>query len=649
MTSRLADGPSQVAVSSPAFPALKLAAALLLLILLAPAYLRAAPAVSGAVNAASFRHSSLPDGKLAPGSLVSLFGQEMGPGAPFLIPFLFLDPSLHADGFPLPTVLGTTSVQVTVNGITLDCAILFASYRQVTILLPSATPAGTGTLTLTYDGETSEPLEIEVVPHSFGIFSTSQNGSGSGVVTDPFTTAANSLVTSANPGHLLDLWGTGLGAVAGTDLDEETARPVPGDLPSLDVRVFVAGQEAEVVYRGRSGCCAGVDQVRFLVLPDAVSGCHVPVHAEVNGVASNFLTISIAPEGAYCDIPGSWTASDMQTLDENGELRTGAITLNRSSFLQLFPGPSSENVSASFRRTLLRDLQPTERSALNLLPSFSIPPASPLAPGTCTVNQTGDPAAPGRFVFSDIEDFLGVRGLEAGTIEMSGPEGRFDLYDTGFGNHSLSFLPGLDEELADLLAELFGPGIITDGTLLTSGTHNFTATGGNGNQNDEILIIPPREPVGRFTATIDLPSGFEPLYGPIAFPSPPVINRSQPHTVRWQNAPAGSLVSITGTSLLFSALDTHFGSIGPRGSLVQIFSEGMSFQCWARGEDGSFTVPPEILSLLPPSSNTGFSGFDDGLLQLDLVVSGPRFTAEGLDAGITQYRETGLPQRVVFE
>ncbi len=492
MTSRLADGPSQVAVSSPAFPALKLAAALLLLILLAPAYLRAAPAVSGAVNAASFRHSSLPDGKLAPGSLVSLFGQEMGPGAPFLIPFLFLDPSLHADGFPLPTVLGTTSVQVTVNGITLDCAILFASYRQVTILLPSATPAGTGTLTLTYDGETSEPLEIEVVPHSFGIFSTSQNGSGSGVVTDPFTTAANSLVTSANPGHLLDLWGTGLGAVAGADLDEETARPVPGDLPSLDVRVFVAGQEAEVVYRGRSGCCAGVDQVRFLVLPDAVSGCHVPVHAEVNGVASNFLTISIAPEGAYCDIPGSWTASDMQTLDENGELRTGAITLNRSSFLQLFPGPSSENVSASFRRTLLRDLQPTERSALNLLPSFSIPPASPLAPGTCTVNQTGDPAAPGRFVFSDIEDFLGVRGLEAGTIEMSGPEGRFDLYDTGFGNHSLSFLPGLDEELADLLAELFGPGIITDGTLLTSGTHNFTATGGNGNQNDEILIIPPQ-------------------------------------------------------------------------------------------------------------------------------------------------------------
>ena len=75
----------------------------------------------------------------------------------------------------------------------------------------------------------------------------------------------NSLVTAAHPGQVLTLWGTGLGAVSGKEADG----PLPGNL-DVPVNVYVGTKLVTPTYKGRSGCCAGIDQVVFTVPDDPI-------------------------------------------------------------------------------------------------------------------------------------------------------------------------------------------------------------------------------------------------------------------------------------------------------------------------------------------------------------------------------------------
>jgi len=96
-----------------------------------------------------------------------------------------------------------------------------------------------------------------VVAHDLGLYKsgdgayTAQNVSSSGPV------RLNNFANAATPGQLVVLWGTGLGPVSA----DEAAGPAPGDLEIQGLQVLVANKSARVVYAGRSGCCAGVDQI----------------------------------------------------------------------------------------------------------------------------------------------------------------------------------------------------------------------------------------------------------------------------------------------------------------------------------------------------------------------------------------------------
>ena len=107
----------------------------------------AAPATAqviaqAAVNGASFMHSLLPNGKLAPGELFTVFGSGMGPTS-----------LTQTVSFPLSTQLAGTSVRVAIAGTELDCWMVFTSDRQVGAILPSNTPVGTGWLTVSYGSQ----------------------------------------------------------------------------------------------------------------------------------------------------------------------------------------------------------------------------------------------------------------------------------------------------------------------------------------------------------------------------------------------------------------------------------------------------------------------------------------------------------------
>src|SRR5437879_2754349 len=111
----------------------------------------------GGLNGASYALPRQPNGGIAQGSLFVIFGAEMGPGS-----------LVQQSGCPLPRTQGLsgTSVQVTVNGTTVNCPMIYTSAGQVAAILPSNTPMGTGTVTVTYNGQASPPQSITVVQSS---------------------------------------------------------------------------------------------------------------------------------------------------------------------------------------------------------------------------------------------------------------------------------------------------------------------------------------------------------------------------------------------------------------------------------------------------------------------------------------------------
>ena len=267
-------------------------------------------------NSASYYDSYLPGYGIAQGSLMVIFGFGLGPV------------QLKANnGFPLPLELGGTSIKVTVNGVTVNAPIVYTSAVQVAALLPSSTPVGQGTLLLTYNGTTAYPADITVVGSAFGIYSLTGNGLGAGVITAA-DSQIRSLADSFRPNDVAVLWGTGLGAVPGGD----TAAPQPGNrFPAAEV--YIGNQAAKVLYAGRSGCCAGLDQINFEV-PSGAQGCFVPVAVRSGGVTSNFVTIPVASGGGPCSDPVGVPADLLRAAQSGQVVRTAAVGLGPVSILQ---------------------------------------------------------------------------------------------------------------------------------------------------------------------------------------------------------------------------------------------------------------------------------------------------------------------------
>ena len=124
------------------------------------------PTISSPVyNAASY--STV----VAPGSIITFTGLNLGP------PQL-----LQASGYPLPISLGGTTVEVSINGVAISAPILYTSSRQVAAMLPSRTPTGNASLTVSHTGESSAGQRFSVVQSRFGIFTASSSGRGPAAV-----------------------------------------------------------------------------------------------------------------------------------------------------------------------------------------------------------------------------------------------------------------------------------------------------------------------------------------------------------------------------------------------------------------------------------------------------------------------------------
>ena len=514
-----------------------------------------APAISSVVNAARSPGQGLTTG-IAEGARFAVIGTGLGPA----------DLVVAENPFQT-TAVGGTSVKVTVNGRTVDVPMYSASAEKVIGLLPSTTPIGSGTVTVMFNGVTSAPSPIAVVQSNFGVFTTDQTGTGEAVL----TFADGSPVSgsqAANPGETVTLRGTGLGPVTAN----ETAGPLPGDMPDLPVQVWLGVVPAEVLYRGRSDCCIGEDKIVFTV-PAGVTGCEVPLAVQINDQVSNVTTMAVAAEGRTCVPQPLMLPPDLlQQLGGQSTSTTGSVTLTRSSTVR---------VDGS---TITTDLGNALFSKQGIPAEVFLRAAyMPLAPYNSCVVHSGSPSRPPSTPPTGAIPAMPDAGP---SLAVTGPNGERTI-------NRLTLLPG-----SYLYTGVFGDG--TPGNYLDAGQYTVTSPGG--------------PDVGAFSASIDVPS---PAFVVTSSPASLVaVDRPQGLTITWMGGAPDTAVSFSGYSAVVAGGTAVAGD----------------FTCYAHAEAGQFTIPPYVLLSLPASGKNGETTIPGVLAVSTYTLS--TFTASGLDVGV---------------
>lgn len=117
----------------------------------------AQPIVNAVENNFSYIMPGFPNYGIAQGSIFVIFGTNLA------------TTSSGLQSVPLQTTLDGVSVQISVGGAATQALLYYVMPNQIAGVLPSATPFGSGQLTVTVNGQASSPAPITVVQSVFGI------------------------------------------------------------------------------------------------------------------------------------------------------------------------------------------------------------------------------------------------------------------------------------------------------------------------------------------------------------------------------------------------------------------------------------------------------------------------------------------------
>jgi uncharacterized protein (TIGR03437 family) len=227
------------------------------------------------VNAASYA-----GGGVAPGEIVTIFGQGMGPAEPTRL-------RLGEDG-RLATTLADT--RILFNGV--PAPLLYVSATQSGAIVPyAAADQSTVTVEIETRGVRSVPLTLPVGRSRPGVFTADGSGYGQGAILNA-DASPNSAVNPADRGSIIVLYVTGEGLTEPASLDGaivNSTTPKPRSPVSVwfeDPRTG-DGDSAEVVYAGAApGFVTGLLQVNVRVPPWALSGSAVPFYLQIGSEAA---------------------------------------------------------------------------------------------------------------------------------------------------------------------------------------------------------------------------------------------------------------------------------------------------------------------------------------------------------------------------
>ncbi len=354
------------------------------------------PAITQLQNNYSYLLPGVPNYGIAPGSLFVIIGSNLSTAAPAV---------LQSSASPgLPQTLNQTSVSVTVGGVTTTPALYYTSAMQLAAVLPSTTPAGNGTVTVTYQGTPSAKFPIQVIPSALGLDTLYGSGTGSGLASDSNGNFFG-LTSSAMPGQQIVLWGSGVGG--DTANDDRTYPQKQNNLANIPMQVYIGGIAANVSYRGRSQY-PGVDQINVTIPANVSPGCYVSVVAQSGSIVSNAVTLPVSPAGGACSDAGSgYTGAQFQALAANGNLPVGASIISVGQFTSGDGGVSAAAIAG------FSSFFGTEFGAGYAYASE----------GSCTITSPG---------FS-LENVGPGTALDTGTIQVNGPAGAQTLQEQGQG------------------------------------------------------------------------------------------------------------------------------------------------------------------------------------------------------------------------
>lgn len=549
------------------------------------AAIAAAQATIGAItNNYSYVPPGLPNYGIAQGSIFSIFGTFPNVATSTL------------QGVPLTTKVNNVSVNVTVNGTTTAAIIYYVSQNLIDAILPSGTPAGTGTLTVVLPNTNTVSTPITVVAGAFGILTLNQGGTGAAWAFDANNNYATiGYATAANPGDVIVVYGSGLGPVTGDETQTQTQTNL-----SSPIEVDVGGISASVAYHGRT-VFPGLDQVNFTVPSNVAPGCNVSLVVKTGNFVSNATTIAVAAAGGrVCsDANFGYSATVLSKCATSG-CSTGSINVSKTTSTTqgiTVPGvgtigggtTTSDSISASFSKI----------SAAQAATGIYSPLTASI--GSCTVYTFS-------FSGNNLPNLPTVNftPLNAGTITASGAASTSMTYNSQFGSYSASD---------------------PNGKLISSagGAINFTNGGGGPD-------------VGALNgATVNLGTQLTST-GSTGVSGISTVTRSSGQTVTWSGGNPGTFVVISGYSAATVGNSTS--------NFVAAY-----FWCTAPVAAGSFNIPSTVLLALPPTgtiTQQGVSIAFPTILSISNSTNPASFTATGIDQGIAS-GSYGISNQVTYK
>jgi len=228
------------------------------------------------VNAASFQPPTGPNGAIAPGAIVSIFGTGLA------------STTQMASGGPLPTTLGDATV--TFNNT--PAPLFFVSPGQINVQVPFEVPPGTASVQVKRAVGSSEPQLVSVAGVSPGIFTANRQGTGPGAILHAGDFKLVSDSAPARPGEFLSIYCTGLGRLRNA-VASGTIAPSPAPETLSLPQVNIGGIPAQVAFSGLAPGFVGLYQVNVQVPSNALTGDTVPAVLNIGGVTSNTVTIAV--------------------------------------------------------------------------------------------------------------------------------------------------------------------------------------------------------------------------------------------------------------------------------------------------------------------------------------------------------------------
>jgi len=545
------------------------------LISLCAARVLAQPVVNAVENNYSYVLPGLPNYGIAQGSIFVIFGGN------------FAAASSGLQGLPLQTTLGGVSVQFNVQGATTQALLYYVMPNQIAGILPSATPAGTGTFIVASGGQSSAPAPITVVQSAIGI-AAGESIYGNHAVAFDVNWKPLGPSNAANAGDIIAFYGSGAGPVTG----DESVQQIPQNLSNIPIEVDIGGIPATVDYHGRS-VYPGVDQFN-VVVPAGAVGCNVSVMARTGDIVSNFAFIPVAAGSRDCSdqvpgvtLPPALVVTGKSSFNVANLSLTNNVISNPAMTVSghVFPATLSQHAfgGGQFLNFMLPGTGTLETGGASTAPSigecavntFSVPPPTfgvlPAAAAAAAATITPPPT---QLNAGSAINFTGPNG-KASALLQAPQVGSYGGTLGGTGSNAPPFIPS------------------------TGGL--FTIDNGSGGSD-----------VGPFTTQINVPP-------PLVWSnmnSIASIDRSQPLMITWTAGDPNGIVSIIGSSNISTP------------TLVTI----VQFNCTAPVAAQQFTIPASMLLALPPlpiPTNGGFAP--------SLQVSGQNnflFSAPGLDGGL---------------